>query len=259
MADTEQVTQPTQPTAPLPKETDGTMEQGRIASDTDNNLAVMSAAAYGDSDAQNRLAKEGFKVDDRFSSDKYVTYTKDGKAYIAFKGTDLTDPQDVYTDMMIAVGDEKNTALFKEGARNARQVIRTYGKDNTTFTGHSLGGTIALYANSETGAPAVTFATGVGLGMVAKAAKEAFQASVFRRKIKSNTKIYTVHRDAVSMLAPYTSAKTIYLPQSADSSHTLANFTDYKRFNKAEAPKATGRAKRNTKRDDEEEPFLFNL
>lgn len=240
----------------------GTREEGRITSDTDNDMAVMSKAAYGDADAKERLAKEGYQVDPALTDgDRYITFTKDGKAYLAFRGTDMTDVRDIMTDYAIAIGDEQTTAEFKKGAKAARQAVKKYGKDNTTFTGHSLGGTIALYANSETGAPAITFATGVGLGMVAGAAKDAAAATVFRRRIKPNTKIYAVHRDAVSMLAPFTNSETVFVPRKADGAHALDNFVDWTRYNKAQDSVELGSAKRKKKQPEDEgpKPFLSRL
>ena len=255
-------TEPTEPSEPtgttevdtqLPEKAQDTVENGAM-SDEDNDMALMSKAAYGDNEAKERLAKEGYAVDNVLSTSKNITFIRDGKAYVAYKGTNLTDVQDLYTDYQIAIGDAKTTRLFRQGLGVAKKAVEKYGRDNVTLTGHSLGSTIALYANSETGARVVGFAPGVGLSMVAESALEAAAASVFRRKINNNTKVYAVRRDPISFLAPMTNAQTVFLPQKANTNpHALANFINYQRYNRAENPRNTSRKKH------DEEPFLAKL
>jgi hypothetical protein len=207
------------------------VESGRVVDDSHNIYAIMSDAVYGDAAAVKLLNGLGWRSGAQTESKKYQAFGKDGKIVIAFRGTQ--DPTDVWNDANIAIGTEKTLPDFRRARKITQKAIDKYGKDNVTLTGHSMGGTTALYANSITGVPTVTFAPGIGLGMVVDAAKERAKKSIFNTPIKENNQIYATKTDIVSHLAKHTNAHLTYLPASAGNAHTIKNFMDYKRLNKA--------------------------
>eukprot|EP00877_Chromochloris_zofingiensis_P005201 jgi/Chrzof1/14682/Cz09g11270.t1 len=75
--------------------------------------------------------------------------------YIAFRGT--TSGRDIYTDMLLHTGSERLSPRFSESL----QVVQSYKEKYPTYqifvTGHSLGGSIAIWLSQQLGVQAVTF------------------------------------------------------------------------------------------------------
>lgn len=122
--------------------------------------ADMSKAAYATGKKRN---VKGFQIDEHNSSPDYVTYVddKDGHAVVAFRGTSRIDRGDLEADVMIALGTQRYSPRFM-WALNAVRVAKTkYGANDVEVTGHSLGGSEAMYVSSQAKVPAVTFNAGV--------------------------------------------------------------------------------------------------
>lgn len=75
-----------------------------------------------------------------------------GQAVLAFRGT--VDTRDVQTDFMMIGGSLADR--FQRSLNVAQDIIRTNG--NVKLTGHSLGGTLALWVSHRLGIPAIAFA-----------------------------------------------------------------------------------------------------
>lgn len=143
--------------------------------------ALLSAAAYEyGRDGFEKHVPQGMTVDQTLSDRHSVVFVSQetGKAYIAYRGTNFfTDRSargiwesvtDLAADALITMGLE-NTPLsrFDEALDKARQVSEKYGKENVEATGHSLGGSQALYVNSRMGITARAYNPGFGPGDVA--------------------------------------------------------------------------------------------
>lgn len=111
--------------------------------------AVLAQASY-----TRAKPVEGYTIDPEFSDRNRTLYVDDksGKAILAFRGTKLSGDQsskwaDLGADALIAMGIQDASARFRGSRKVAKQVIAKYGKDNVVLTGHSLGGSQALYVH----------------------------------------------------------------------------------------------------------------
>lgn len=88
-------------------------------------------------------------------------YTLGNKAIIAYKGTD--NLADLAVDTALVTGFQGYTYRFKEALRLAKRINQTY---ETSCTGHSLGGALALHvAQRVPNITAYLFNAGAGLNM----------------------------------------------------------------------------------------------
>ena len=86
---------------------------------------------------------------------KGTAYMKGNDIVISYSGTNINQVQDWGSD--IAMGAGFKPAQLND-ARTLYNNIRTsYPKANITFTGHSLGGSLAQLMSAETGERAITF------------------------------------------------------------------------------------------------------
>jgi hypothetical protein len=135
-----------------------------MESEDEEALAYYSSqAAYGSSDYETRLAQSGYNVDPELSSRRAKVFSKKGgKTYVAYKGTNPLNPNDLEADAAIALGVQKRHGQFVEASDLAKRVKTKYG-DNVIATGHSLGGTKAIESANDQGLKAIVFNPGTGL------------------------------------------------------------------------------------------------
>jgi hypothetical protein len=133
------------PTAPTPADPPA---ESPAAPDW-QRYAILSQAAY-----TRAKPVDGYTIDPQFSDRNRTLYVDDntGKAILAFRGTKLSgEPKskwaDLGADALIALGLQDLSARFRGARRATKQVITKYGKDNVVVTGHSLGGSEALYVH----------------------------------------------------------------------------------------------------------------
>jgi hypothetical protein len=127
-----------------------------------NYYAEHAAAAYGRQEAIDSLISQGWTRDNDLSNGNYQTMTKDGKSVLAYRGTDVTNPDDLLVDGYIAMGNETMTKRVKEAKDVARRAAEKYGHDNVTLTGHSLGANQGIHASRSTGLKMVGYNPGTG-------------------------------------------------------------------------------------------------
>lgn len=138
-----------------------------------NNEAMASAAAYvyykspENAEAFVRNNMPGWDVDHDLSSpDHIVLYnTVQRQAILGYRGTELFNKSDLKADVQLATSgwDQTGNERFEQASDDYMQFMRSYGSYfNTTVTGHSLGGTQALWiAQQYPGAKAVVFNAGM--------------------------------------------------------------------------------------------------
>ena len=127
--------------------------------------ANLSDLAYKSSDEADRHARSlGYKVDRSLSNPNATTFVNDrGEAIISYRGTQLTNPDDLSADLHILTGSRKHKR-FDDALDLARRVKSKYS--NVQATGHSLGGTQALHVNKNLGIPVHAYNPGATFGDV---------------------------------------------------------------------------------------------
>jgi len=119
----------------------------------DIDFALLSQKAYGRS-TQDRQT-EGFNILQEHSAPDRVVYQhqRTGHVVIAFRGTDLHDKsrrnRDIGADALLATGYQSMSHRFYNAEKVTQDLINKYGKENVTATGHSLGGSQALYVSRK--------------------------------------------------------------------------------------------------------------
>lgn len=118
------------------------------------NFAQLSATAY-----EKNKELYGYTVLPEYSSsDRTVWKHNDsGHVVIAFRGTDPKNLKDLSTDALLASGAQSLSYRFYNAAKVTKAVIDKYGKTNVSVTGHSLGGSQALYVSRKYGVNAHAF------------------------------------------------------------------------------------------------------
>ena len=159
-------TQPAyQPAAPPEhvRQADNYPSKGKGKKKDYTDYALLSKAAY-EHGANLENVPKAFERDDELSNfDRTVFHNSaTGEAVIAYRGTIPTHVSDLETDAAIAIGAESKTKRFKEADKVAKAAIAKYGKEHVTLTGHSLGGTQALYVAARNDLKAAAFNPGKG-------------------------------------------------------------------------------------------------
>jgi len=160
--------------------------------DGHKEAAEAAKLAYAGLAQRNMLA--GWIYEAGLSSDETAVWTKPGgkAVLVAFRGTKPSGTDDLESDARLAVGVFRSSPRWRRTVKELAKVDKRFGLSTGTpvmFTGHSLGGKIAmdasvLYPNSKP----VVFNPGTGLDGFAKT--------------HHRGTVYTVRGDMVSALAP---------------------------------------------------------
>lgn len=118
------------------------------------NFAKLSQAAY----TPNAYVPN-YKLIKEFSSPDRTVYqhSPSGHVVISFRGTDVKNYRDLTTDALLALGKTSILNRFSNADKVAQNVIKRYGKQNVSVTGHSLGGSQALHVSRKYGINAHVF------------------------------------------------------------------------------------------------------
>jgi hypothetical protein len=161
----------------------------------EDRVAIEAAkAAYKSNTDREKLSKIGLQYMPELSTTEVAVWDEDGLPVVAFRGSANAD--DAHTDAHLAVGRIESTARWKRNLEQVKKIAEHYGftekKGNVLFSGHSLGGTIALHmAGRYKDSYAVALNPGAGVGFYPK----------------SRAHIYSVRGDVVSALAPIAKRK----------------------------------------------------
>lgn len=118
------------------------------------NFARFAAVAYGDAGQSDSLKSEGWRQ--LPSIPKAVLFARGGELVAAFRGTVLTDTQDLADDAALSVGNEATLERFQQARRWVLSLRQTYPRCKLTLTGHSLAGSIGLFCAYATQAVSVS-------------------------------------------------------------------------------------------------------
>lgn len=168
-----------------------------------DTYAMLSKMAYESDDPVTALEKHSkesddlvakrFRVDTHLSDKDHVTFVDSttGKAVVSFRGTDVTNTSDLFADAAIFFGVQDHTSRFKRAVKVTDAAVAKYGKGNVDVTGHSLGGSQALYATKVTGVPSYAYNPGrsldkFGLDAIAPVASAALD--LVDKRARKNTK-----------------------------------------------------------------------
>lgn len=136
------------------------------------DFARLSKASYAHGLPARQV--EGFDIIPDLTSDDRTVYRHHdtGKVIIAFRGTDTHDWgkrgdaksffhsrgfRDTTTDAILAASEQGRSHRFKNAVAVTNQAIDRYGHSNVIVTGHSLGGSQAMYVSNKTGVHAEVY------------------------------------------------------------------------------------------------------
>ena len=123
-------------------------------------LVEASKIAYKKSfnEAQSYLDENGLghDIDTRLSTKEgLVLVDGEGRAMLAYRGTDLKNKSDLTADALIAAGMEEDHISFRKADTQMKEVMRVYGKPETL--GFSLGGAQAVHFANKYGLSSTSF------------------------------------------------------------------------------------------------------
>lgn len=107
------------------------------------NLANFAESAYHDE------LPPGWELDTELSGPDRRVYHKDNNAILAFRGTNPKNQRDIGADVALAFHLQSYTNRFKNSLDVGKRTVAKYGKENVRVTGHSLGGSQAVYVGNE--------------------------------------------------------------------------------------------------------------
>lgn len=193
-------------------DTDATME----------HYAQLADGSYGGKD----LSHLGYEIDPELSNRNRTTYyNKDtGKAVMAFRGTNVKNKADLATDALLALGLKDFSSRFKNANKYSKKANEKYGKDNVAFTGHSLGGSQALYVNSKHGNETFAYNPFVEPKQPKASLLTKGLFSLFKRPVQSNATIYKTTTDPISVFSSLSNATVKEIKPSSKNGHALKNF-----------------------------------
>lgn len=159
---------------------------------------------------------DGYEYDPELSNSNTAIYFNDQNVIIGFRGTVNID--DLITDVQVIKGTSDNIR-FKQAVEIYNKVKNKYPGKIIMATGHSLGGSLALYLNSLYNIKIEAFNPGVGLGFL-KSNPNA-----------SNASLYVIKGDPISALTGLSSLGNLKVfnpinPQAGlRERHSMNNFT----------------------------------
>jgi hypothetical protein len=154
-----------------------------VFSGLSSTMLKITKASYESSRPQDI---DGYEYDPDLSNSNTAIYFNDQNVIIGFRGTVNVD--DLITDVSVIKGTSDNIR-FQQAVEIYNKVKNKYPNKRIYATGHSLGGSLALYLNSLYGIKVETFNAGMGLGFLKS------------NPNRSNALMYVIKGDPISSLA----------------------------------------------------------
>lgn len=190
--------------------------------DTMHHYAELAGGSYGGKD----MSHLGYEIDPNLSNRNRTTYYNQdtGKAVMSFRGTNVKNKADLATDALLALGLKDFSSRFKNANKYSKKAFEKYGKENVVFTGHSLGGSQALYVNSKHGNETHAYNPFVEPKHAKAQLLTKGLFSLFKRPVKTNANIYKTTTDPISIFAPLSDANVKEIKPTRKNGHALKNF-----------------------------------
>ena len=189
-----------------------------------SDYAAVSRAAYGDDSYVPANYNKDLELSNRNRSVYFDPNTR--KAIVGFKGTDPSNSDDLGTDALIALGIYGVGSRFKN-AIHTTQLAKAKYKGGVTVTGHSLGGTQALYVSRAENVDAYAFNPGSSIpnlvdGYYRNTTVAGFLAP--KRKTNPRATVVTTGIDPISFGFVLSGEKKVYVKPRGLDVHGLSNF-----------------------------------
>ncbi len=156
---------------------------------------LLSRSAYDPAKYEKELAARDLTLDSELSSENTKVYKDSkGNAKVAFRGT--SSFRDLLPDLDILQGKRKHKD-FDDAVAVSERAKKKY--KNVQLTGHSLGGTKALYASKKLGLPAEVYNPG---------------SSIFKPERYDDPNI-VIHKAPLDFIAAGVSGKSVKLDPSS--------------------------------------------
>jgi hypothetical protein len=158
---------------------------------------------------------DGYEYDSDLSNSNTAIYHNERNVIIGFRGTVNVD--DLITDVSVIKGTSDNIR-FQQAVETYNKVKSKYPSKMIMATGHSLGGSLALYINSLYNIKVEVFNPGVGLGFLKS------------NPNRSNAMIYVIKGDPISALTGLSNLGTlkVFNPINPEAGlrerHSMKNF-----------------------------------
>lgn len=161
------------------------------------NLKDVIRSGYGDGQAREALAQQGYVYDPLLSSHNNSVYYHPEKKKMIFNVAGTHNFSDVITDTAFILGDIRDTRRYHNAVNTFRKAKEKYKPEETTLVGHSLGGGIVSRMPVDNTTKKITYNKAAGLD------------DLFR-KADSHEQAYRTTNDPVSLLSALNSnSKTI--------------------------------------------------
>lgn len=187
-----------------------------------HHYAELAGGSYGGKSMEHL----GYEIDQELSNRNRTMYhnKETGKAVMSFRGTNVKNKGDLATDALLALGLKDFSSRFKNANKYSKKAIEKYGKDNVAFTGHSLGGSQALYVNSKHGNETHTYNPFVEPKQPKANLLTKGLFSMFKRPVQNNAVIYKTTTDPISLFSSLSNATVKEIKATSKNGHALKNF-----------------------------------
>lgn len=132
-----------------------------------HDYAVLSKGAYDPKSQESNTKALGYEIDKDLSSRYHTVYyhAGSGKAVVAYRGTVPYNGSDLYADATDIFGSSRklfDSPRFRQADKLYKQAVAKYGRKNVEVTGHSLGGSQAMFIGKKYNAKGIAFEPGIG-------------------------------------------------------------------------------------------------
>jgi len=132
-----------------------------------HDYAELSKGAYNPSKQEGTTRALGYEIDKSLSSRYHTVYYHAGrnKAVVAYRGTVPHNASDLYADATDIFGSSRkmfDSPRFRQADALYKQTVKKYGRQNVEVTGHSLGGSQAMYIGKKYNTKGIAFEPGIG-------------------------------------------------------------------------------------------------